>query len=517
MQNNDILNSLRYGILEAQQVSALDKEEKGDSLEKGYALMEEAAKAVFSKIKELLKNNKLEKEKVLVFVGPGNNGGDGLLVASYLQKENISVSVLGMKPSESFKNEALLAFKEFKANGGVFEILNEQNFKDLTGVSFIVDALLGLGVQGSLKANYERVVKWINASKIPVVSIDCPTIPLKANYTFVVGFHRVEILEEENLEYYGKWEVLPLSYSKENISKFEKKVFGIEEASIWKLLSKRNEWQDKRGQGVALLIAGSVGMAGAASLCAQGALRSGIGLLYMAIPESMESIFSTKLNEPVLLPYKDFGCGHLTLENREELKAFLKHKNALAIGPGLSHKERTAEAIRELLLNVSVPMILDADALNAFVGRVEILKQLNQVIITPHLREWERLFGTLPKSLKEKCQVLQQVAFEYQITIILKGPFNIIALSNGEAYILGKPNSGMAKGGSGDALTGILLALLSSGLSIEKTAILGTWIHSKAGQAVRKKLGAYGMLPSDVVNALPEVFLSLEKRQGEEL
>lgn len=512
MKKNDNLEKIRFNILSANKVQSLDKAEKGESLEKGYALMKEAGNALFKKIKEKIQKEKTAQGIVYVFVGAGNNGGDGLVVARLLLEQKIPVCVYGMKPSSELKNEAGFAFKDFEKAGGTYELFSEIKMPDLKNATLIVDALLGLGFEGILRSNYQKLVDYLNQSGVPIYSVDCPTIPLQANYTMLMGFARNEIYTEKESVYYGTWEVAPLSYSQKNVEIFSENVYGLIDAEMWRLLPKRNEWGDKRIQGTALIVAGSRGMLGAASLCAKAALRSGIGLLSLAVPASLLPELSVKLDEPVLLPYEDFGSGHLVAENIQEIKKFLKHQKALAIGPGISRHVGIAEVVTSFVSQVSVPMVLDADALNAFEKNLEALKHHSEeVIITPHEREWERLFGALPNSIEKRDQELREKAKEYNLVIILKGGVSCIAFPDGEIYRVGSPNSGMAKGGSGDVLTGILVALLAQGCSAKEAALLGTWLHSEAGKSARNRLGAFSMLPSDVIQELPNVFLKLEK------
>lgn len=512
MNKNEILEKVRFDILSTAEMRELDRLEKENSIEKGYVLMQAAGKAIFEKLCNLIEKGKLKKGDIFVFIGSGNNGGDGLVLAKLLLEKNIRAKVYCMKNPEDLKNEAALAYKDFKESGGVYSLYSNEERIDLNHASIIVDALLGLGTVGELKENYKKLVAFLNESKVPVLAIDCPTIPLKATYTLVLGFCRNEMFEKESLKYYGDWEIAPLPYRQKNVEKFTKNIFGIREKDIRLLLPIRNEWGDKREQGTGLLISGSLGMVGASALCAKAALRSGIGLLSMAMPKSLYPVYATKLDEPVMLPYEDFQKGCLQIQNVNELELFLKHQTALAIGPGLSCKKDVVECVQDFIPKVSIPMILDADALNAFSDKSELLKNLKaNIIITPHIREWERLFGKIPEHIEEKRTLLQEIAQTYHLTIILKGPISYVALQNGDVYRVGFPNSGMAKGGSGDVLTGILLALLASGLSVEQTALLGTWIHYKAGSLAKENLGVHSMLPSDVVEFLPQVFHELNQ------
>lgn len=291
------------------------------------------------------------------------------------------------------------------------------------------------------------------------------------------------------------------------------------EKSISELLPKRNEQGEKRDQGCALIISGSKDMPGAAALCTKAALRSGAGLVTLAAPRSIVSIAQAKLSEPVFISLEKSGkrlnekCGgHEScdfLMDRhvpELLKSASYQQQAVAIGPGLGQRQETRTAVRNFVTRCSVPLVIDADGLNSLTPQ-ELSLIKTPCVLTPHKREFARLFGELPQDASQIPEFLAQKAKDYNKTILLKGSPIFIATPDGEIFAVPAANSGLAKGGSGDVLTGIIVAMLAQGVSAENAAVLGACLHQKAGEKAREKFGAFSMLPSDVIECLPQVFL----------
>lgn len=510
-QKRVTLKEIRFPLINVAQAIALDRSHKGTSLKKGYALMEEAGEALFEKIQSFRSNHQSEAYKpVLIFTGGGNNGGDGFVAARLLCKNKVPYSVYGLINPKDFKNEALLAYRDFIKAGGEFSLISDATKFVIEPSSgcLIVDALLGVGASGDLRPKFAKLVEMLNDLDLPILAVDSPTIPLRANETLMFGFPRREAFELETTPYYGFISVAPLSYKKSLVQKISSLDYWIPDSNFRPLFPCRNEFGDKRAQGTGLLIAGSLGMTGAPSLAALAALRSGIGLLSMAVPLCLLEILSVKLTEPVLYPIGDSSARGFAEDQVDEIKSYFKHQNAICIGPGISQRVEAKKMIIDLLPSFTSPVILDADALNALEGKPEKLLYLKvPAIITPHVREWGRLFGPLPTKIEDVLKVVKEKASQYKVTIVLKGVPTYIASSKGEVYLVGKGNSGLAKGGSGDVLAGIILALLAQGLSTIEAALLGAWVHAKAGQHARTRLGTFSMLPSDLIDSLSSVFM----------
>ena len=515
-----------------------------DVIQSGYTLMQEAGLALFKFVQAKA------LAPIAIFIGGGNNGGDGLVLAKHLLQAGIQSTVFCLAPESKFKNEAKLALDDFsQAGGSLFDfkkITEEPKQASLLlqeGFKLIVDCMLGNGAKGELRTEFAAAVQIINESGLPVIAADAPTgydsaehirnnICIQANETMLFGFPRLDAYTKEGGPAFGKAVVAPLNYPGEVIKQFDEKNYLITEDSISQLLPQRNEWGDKRHQGTAFIIAGSKDMPGAAALCTEAALRSGAGLVTLATTEAIAPIIQAKLSEPVFCSLDDFGKdtvhrGTLQHENITTLLDRAKHASAIAIGPGLSTNFGTVEAVLALLPQFKVPTVIDADALNAIAmiddaeprcGMVfhdekstiqavnEYLRNLQQpAILTPHVREFARLFGELPNSTAIPNR-LREIATSTNKVILLKGAPTYIASPDGNVYIIPVANSGMAKGGSGDVLSGIIVALLAQGLAATEAAVLGALLHQKAGRITREELGAFSMLPSDIIKNLHKAF-----------
>ncbi len=488
---------------------------------------------------------------VAIFIGGGNNGGDGLVLAKHLLQAGIKSSVFSLAPESKFKNEAKLALDDFLQVGGslvdskaITEKANQAPSFLHESFQLIVDCMLGNGAKGTLRPEFAETARIINESGLPIIAADAPTgydssmhicnnICIHAKETMLFGFPRLDAYAKEGGPAFGKATVAPLKYPAELIPQFDEKNYLVTEDYIPQLLPQRNEWGDKRHQGTAFIIAGSKDMPGAAALCTEAALRSGAGLVTLATTEAITPIIQAKLSEPVFCSLDDFGKdtvhrGTLRQENISTLLDRAKHASAIAIGPGLSTNHGTVRAVLDLLPQLKVPTVIDADALNAIAmlddaeprcGMVfhdeksiiqavtEYLHNLQSpAILTPHVREFARLFGDLPNSSMAIPSRLREIATSTNKVILLKGAPTYIASSDGNVYIIPVANSGMAKGGSGDVLSGIIVALLAQGLATTEAAVLGALLHQKAGRITREELGAFSMLPSDIIKNLHKAF-----------
>lgn len=531
-------------ILSTERMRALDFETKnqaeGDNIAAGYRLMEQAGTALF----EFVKNHAIHAKckKIAVFVGGGNNGGDGLVLARLLLQAGIPFEVFSLAPVEKFKNEARMALDNYLGDRGKITYVDDRTGKIFTNApdfDMVVDCMLGNGATGELRPAFAAVVREINSWNIPVIAADAPTgydsaehlrrePCIKASATMLFGFPRLDAYTHEGGPVFGKAVVAKLDYPDDLAAKFDERIYLANENYIPRMLPPRDEWGEKRDQGCALIVAGSKDMPGAAALCTKAALRSGAGLVTLASPESIMPVLQAKLSEPVFCSLCDMdGQDCDSVDDRAatfapahipQILAALRHNQALAIGPGLGASDCTREAILALLPQVHCPVVIDADALNAIAtlnktvasatsGACSFIKSIKiPAVLTPHRREFERLFGALPAKETEIPEHLRKIAIETGKTILLKGAPTFIAFDDGCVYVLPCANSGMAKGGSGDVLTGIIAALLAQGMQTNKAALLGALLHQKAGKIAREELGAFSMLPSDTIRRLPKAF-----------
>lgn len=527
------------------------------AIEAGYELMKQAGAALFQKVVEVLdayRGAGNAPRSVAVFVGGGNNGGDGLVLAKLLIEAGIPCTTYSLAAANKFQNEAKMALEDFALAGGrlvmyspVPESLSqaETALESLpqaprfAGFTLAVDCMLGNGAHGELRELYAAAVRDIAASNIPIVAADAPTgydsqehvrrePCTRACETLLFGFPRLDAYTREGGPAFGEASIAPLGYPAGIVEQFNENTFLATESLIPQMLPERDDWGDKRKQGCAMIVAGSGDMPGAAALCTQAALRSGAGLVTLASPEAVMPVLQAKLSEPVFVNLQDIAgqdadstddrATALSPAHIPQILEKAKHNQALAIGPGLGSAECTRDAVIEILPQLNCPLVIDADALNAIAtlnktsaspasGASSFLFSLPAAaILTPHCREFERLFGALPTNDIDIPKLLRDIARNTKKVILLKGAPTFVASPDGRVFIVPAHNSGLAKGGSGDVLTGIITALLAQGLPTCEAAVLGALLHQKAGRIAREKLGAFSMLPSDVIEMLPQAF-----------
>lgn len=556
-------------VLSTEGMRALDKAAKealaggASAIEAGYGLMKQAGTALFQKVVEVLDTYRgsgnapetqirTAPQSIAVFVGGGNNGGDGLVLAKLLIEAGIPCTTYSLAAADKFQNEAKMALDDFAQAGGRLTMYSPGGTAPASGslsqagtaprfagFDLIVDCMLGNGAHGELRELYAAAVRDIAASNIPVVAADAPTgydsqehvrrePCTRACETLLFGFPRLDAYTREGGPAFGEASVAPLGYPAGTVAQFNENTFLATEALIPQILPERDDWGDKRKQGCAMIVAGSGDMPGAAALCTQAALRSGAGLVTLAIPEAVMPVLQAKLSEPVFVNLQDIAgqdadstddrATALSPAHIPQILEKAKHNQALAIGPGLGSAECTRDAVIEILPQLNCPLVIDADALNAIAtlnktsaspasGASSFLFSLpTTAILTPHRREFERLFGALPTNDIDIPKLLRDIARNTKKVILLKGAPTFVASPDGRVFIVPAHNSGLAKGGSGDVLTGIIVALLAQGTSAPEAAVLGALLHQKAGRIARTKMGAFSMLPSDVIDTLPQAF-----------
>ncbi|WP_405323567.1 NAD(P)H-hydrate dehydratase [Fibrobacter sp.] len=506
-----------------------------DVIQSGYTLMQEAGLALY----KFVQSKALAP--IAIFIGSGNNGGDGLVLAKLLLQAGIQSTVFSLAPESKFKNEAKLALDDFlQAGGSLFDFKKiteepkQASFFLHDGFKLVVDCMLGNGAKGELRTEFATAVEVINESELPVIAADAPTgydssahicngTCAHANETMLFGFPRLDAYTKEGGPAFGNAVVAPLNYPDKVVQQFDEKIYLVTEEAIPQLLPKRDEWGDKRNQGTAFIIAGSKDMPGAAALCTEAALRGGAGLVTLATTEAITPIIQAKLSEPVFCSLENCASsenrGTLQSQHIPTLLKRAKYASAIAIGPGLSTNAGTVQAVLDFLPQLSAATVIDADALNAIAtlnenataisncATIQYLCNLQSpAILTPHVREFARLFGDLPTNCCEIPSRLREIAQSTDKVILLKGAPTYIASPDGKVYIIPVANSGMAKGGSGDVLSGIIVALLAQGLTATEAAVLGALLHQKAGRITREELGAFSMLPSDIIKNLHKAF-----------
>ena len=501
-------------ILTSSQLKELDKYTIAHEPIASIDLMERAAIALTNAI-----IRRWDKSfKMVVFAGPGNNGGDALAVARMLSQRGYHVEVFLFNTKGKLSEECQTNLERLKMCGSVYftEISTQFDPPELTESHVVIDGLFGSGLNKPLSGGFAAVVKYINASKAQVVAIDIPsglmgednTYNIRQNIvhadvTLSIQLPKLSFLFPENEDVVGEWELLDIGLKQSYIDATATPFSILGEEVIRPIVKPRKRFAHKGSFGHGLLIAGSYGMAGASILSAKACLRSGIGLLTVHTPIHNHDILQISVPEAIV--QTDIH------ERYFAQPTDLSRYKAIAIGPGLGQEEDTALAMMEQIQGSNLPIILDADAINILSTHRNWLSRLpKRCILTPHLGELERLIGKCMDTYERLTKVKELAAY-LQSYIIVKGAWTTIVTPEGEYFFNPTGNPGMATGGSGDVLTGILLALVAQGYSREEACKLGVYIHGLAGDIAAEEMTETGMISSDIINALPTAWKKIRQ------
>ena len=475
-------------------------------------LMEKAASLIADEISKRWDRS----HRIVVFAGAGNNGGDALAVARLLFSKSYPVEIYLFNIKGTISENCMTNIQRLQQCGftDYHEISNAFEPPKLTAEDVVVDGLFGSGLNKPLSGGFASVVKYINASNAQVVSIDLPsglmgednsnnlrTNIIRADLTLSIQLPKLAFLFPENEDIVGEWKTLDIGISQEFIAQADTPYIITEASEMSQLIKPRKRFAFKNNFGHALLIAGSSGMAGASILAARACLRSGVGLLTIHTPVCNHDILQTAVPEAMVQNdvHELYFAEPVDLDNYQ----------AIAIGPGIGQEEETALATFDQLADCYIPAVLDADAINILSSHRNYLNRLpRRSILTPHIGELERLIGRCNDSF-DRLTKAKELAAYLQCYIVLKGAYSTVITPEGKFYFNPTGNPGMATGGSGDVLTGIILALLAQGYSQENAARLGTFVHGLAGDIACRRTGEISLTASDIIAALPEAWKEL--------
>lgn len=445
-----------------------------------------------------------------VFAGPGNNGGDALALSRLLAQKGYRVEVYLFNTKGTLSADCEANKERLSGVSGVLfnEVTTQFIPPTLTADHVVVDGLFGSGLNKALSGGFAAVVKYINASPARVVAIDIPSGLMGEDNSYNVSAHivradltlslqlpKLAFLFAENEPYIGEWELLDIGLSEEAIEETDTDFRLTEAEEMAALLKPRGRFAHKGTFGSALLVAGSQGMAGASVLAARGCLRSGVGRLTVHVPFCNNTIVQTSVPEAMTELDISDTCFAAAADADDY--------QAVGIGPGLGQAAETVSALLEQIETCPVPMVVDADALNLLgENRSYIARLPKGSILTPHPKELDRLAG---KSLNsyDRLMKARELAKMADVHIILKGAYSAVIAPSGKCWFNTTGNPGMATAGSGDVLTGVVLALLAQGYGAEASARLAAYVHGLAGDIACKKHGIVGMTAGDIASCLP--------------
>lgn len=484
----------------------------------GAVLMEQAGKSVAEICLSLLKGN--ASKKAIVLCGSGNNGGDGFVVARHLLHKKIDVKVVLLGALEKLQGDA-------KLNADVWQKLDQkilffENFpeSEYGNADLLVDAMLGTGSRGGLRGAYAKAAMLVNQSPANVVAVDLPTgvdadsgevdeNAIKADVTVTFGAAKPGLLFSPGRECAGNLHVADIGFPPKAFASVHPKTWLLPAGKMGALLPDRHPADFKNKCGQIFIVAGSEGMAGAASLASSAAVRVGAGLVVLATAPTIVAQLAAHPVEVVKEPLH-WQEHAMTGESRKRLHTRLQWAHAVAIGPGLGQSAEAKFWLEEILHNYHGPLIIDADGLNLLQGRVDILKKRQgETVVTPHPGEFLRLSGLQKDDLKPvPIEIAREFATHNNVHLLLKGAPSLLAFADGRVYINSAGNPGMATAGMGDVLTGAIIGLAGQ-MPLPQAALLGMFIHSRAADIAIKSIDPLSLTAGDVISHLSQTFMEL--------
>lgn len=498
----------------------------------GVVLMENAGLRV---VEEIQKMGISRSSRVVVISGKGNNGGDGFVIARHLINLGVRVEVFAFSREEEYKGDALVNFLVLKNMGvePIHILIQEDLFtleRELVHAHLVVDALLGTGLTSQVRGLMAGAIDCLNRAEKTVISVDIPSgihgdtgeilgRAVKASKTVTFALPKQGLFLYPGAEYAGDIIVGDISMPREVMEDPEVRVNLITEDLVRELLPQRKPNSHKGTYGRVLILGGSPGLTGAPAMAGQTALRSGSGLITVGIPAGLNSILEAKLTEVMTYPLPETLDQGLSSNALAPVLNFLKNCDAAGIGPGIHPDQEALSLLKGVIRRTPVPLVLDAGALTLLSRELSLLKEAAQpLVLTPHPGEMALLLdSTVEEVERERLKVAQKFSVTFRITLVLKGARTIVALPSGEVFVNITGNPGMASGGTGDVLTGLLTSLIGQGLSVGDASLLGVYLHGLAGDRAAKNVGEAALTATDLIKELPGTLKALSSHPEDEV
>lgn len=482
-------------------------------------LMENAGRGIAEWVRNFVVQKNLPKKGLLI-CGGGNNGGDGFTAARYLVDMGFETDVVCLSRDSDMKGPAKINYSKLKKikKVHIYKAYDHNQLEKIQGLfrsaSLILDCILGTGLKGEVRGFLRHAIEFINSISKKVIAVDIPSgmegnagtgLCIKAYATLTMGLPKVGLLRSGNEDSVGYLYVIDIGIPAVLIEGIKSNIEYTCLSDFSGLVSERRLLSHKGNFGHVLVIAGSPQYAGAGSLCVRGALRIGAGLVTLGIPKSMQTVYQIKCTESITLALPETDAGTMSQDAYPHIMKFIESVDAVALGPGLSKHSDTIKLIKKIISTSHKPLVIDADGVNAIAEELLVLRKAKApLVITPHPGEMAGLLHTSVKSVQaDRWKITRELAEKYGITIALKGFHSVIAGDDKKIYINSSGNPGMASGGMGDVLTGIIAGLLAQGLSPLDSARLGVYLHGAAGDIVAQKRGEWGILAGDLLAELP--------------
>jgi NAD(P)H-hydrate epimerase len=515
-------------LVTAQEMRAFDATAIDDYGLPGVVLMENAGRTTFNILRDHFRGD-VQGLTVSIIAGPGNNGGDGYVIARYLINHGALVQTFLLCPRDKIKGDALLNLQVLeKMTADIFPVDDPEALEEAAGVwldsDVIVDAILGTGLSSEVRSPYRESILEINRCSGLRLSVDLPSgleadtgqilgVCVEADITVTYGFPKLGMALYPGVEYCGQVHVVDISIPLPAIENNRPKAVLCCEPDRTTYLSLREDPQAHKGTfGHLLVVGGSPGKTGAPAMAAMAASRIGAGLVTVCVPASLNPILEAKLTEEMTEPMPETVLGYLGESAIERVLSLAQGKRCIVFGPGLSTHDGASELASQILRQYTGWVLIDADGLNALVGHMDALKSTRaQVVLTPHPGEMARLTGTTTKDVqKNRATLARATAAEYGVWLILKGARTITAAPDGALYVNTTGNPWMASGGQGDALSGILGGLLVQGIGPQEALPFGVYLHGLAADTIVQRDGPRPVLATDVIGEIAALLSTLK-------
>lgn len=509
-------------VVTAEQMRRIDEVTIRERGVAGRTLMERAGQAVAREALE-----QFEPDSVAIVTGKGNNAGDGFVVARELDRQGVVVFLYLLAPPEELAGDALEAYEGVPTTVRRTIAPDPADLADeLSEFDLVVDAIFGTGLRGPVAEPWAGWIEAINAAGVSVLAIDIPSgltgAPLAepgphvcAAMTVTIGLPKLSMVVEPGVHATGVVMVADIGFPRDLLESEELSINLMTPETARALLPKRRPGGHKGTFGRVLILGGCEGFTGAAILTARAAARSGVGLVYVAYPRGLGHIMESALVEPVKLPLAGDELW-FTPAMVDQILEQASKMDAIAVGPGLGLHPETGAFLHRIVCEVKRPLVIDASGLDLLSQDLASLRRRGApTIVTPHPKEAARLLGrTVAEVEADRLDAFARFARDYEVVTVLKGAQSIVTSPSGQRSINPSGNTGLAKGGSGDLLTGLTAGLLAQGMEAYDATRLGVFMHGMAADVTAETLSVRAMLPSDVIETLGQTFLRLEKGRG---
>ncbi|MDP2645273.1 MAG: NAD(P)H-hydrate dehydratase [Desulfobacterales bacterium] len=506
-------------LVTAQEMQLMDQSTIEDFGIPGRVLMENAGREATRIFLETF--CEASHKRIGVIAGPGNNGGDGFVMARCLGQKGLGVTVYLLAERHRVRGDAAANLKLLTPlNIPVNEIYDEKSFlthqAGMRHEHIWIDAIFGTGLAAEVQGFFKEIIAFINQLNRPVFSVDIPSglhsdtgqpcgECIRAHATAAFAFAKLGHLLYPGADYTGKLEIADIGIPPHVADRIGPKQFLLTPPQIRNYFKPRPFTAHKGDTGHLLVVAGSPGKTGAAAMTALSAMRIGAGLVTLAIPAGLHPALETMVMETMTHPLPETPAGSLDPSAFGVIMGLLSGKKCLAIGPGIGISRGTATLVRRIIRETAVPLVIDADGLNCIAKSTQVLKKAGAaVILTPHPGEMSRLVDRPVKEIQaDRVKHAREFSVKFNVHTVLKGARTLIAHPDGRVYVNPTGNSGMASGGMGDVLTGIISGLLTQGYAAEAAAHMGVFIHGACADALADRMGPFGFLATDVIHEIP--------------